>query len=122
MAVIVLLIGVLIAGIGIAILSSPARLRRLLHWFLESKNLYAVAAIRVIAGVLFILAAPETRLPMLIQVLGILFILAGVAIPLLGTERVDRLAGWWLARSDSILRLWALVTIAFGGLIVWCAL
>lgn len=122
LASVVFLIGTVIVGIGAAILISPAQLRHTLHWFLERKNLYIVAAIRIIVGVLFILAAPETRLPLFIQVLGVLFVLAGVAILLLGTERIDRMAEWWLARRDNVLRMGALLAVALGGVIVWCAL
>lgn len=80
-----------------------------------------MAGIRILTGVVFLLAAPDTRMPTLIRVLGGLFILAGVTIPLLGAEQIDKLAGWWLARSDNVLRFWALVAMVFGGLIVWAA-
>ncbi|ADE15088.1 conserved hypothetical protein [Nitrosococcus halophilus Nc 4] len=121
MIMIVLLIGILITGMGVAVLISPARLRWLLDWFLERKNFYWVAAIRIITGGVFILAAPETRMPTLILTLGVLFIAAGITILFLGKERIDRLAAWWLTQSNSILRLWALAAMAFGGLIIWCA-
>jgi len=122
MSIVVAIIGLLIFLIGVAILISPATLRRLIHHFLKKEWLYGVTALRIIFGILFIIAAPDTRAPTFILVLGIIFILAGVAIPLTGTERIHRMAKWWLERSDTTLRLWAIVSVILGAVILWCGL
>jgi hypothetical protein len=54
--------------------------------------------------------------------MGILFIAAGVGIPFIGSARIDRLATWWLAKPDRVLRVWAVAAGALGGVFVWCGL
>ncbi len=121
MSIVVAIIGLLIFLIGLAVLISPTTLRWLRHrHFLKKEWLYAATALRIVIGVLFIIAVPDTRAPTFILVLGIIFIIAGVAIPLSGTERIEQMAEWWLKRSDAILRLWAIVSVILGSAILWC--
>lgn len=122
MRIVVLILGFIIFGIGIVVLISPSNLKKMIHVFLAKKWLSFATMIRILFGILFLLAASETRAPFFVLTLGILFILAGVVIPLLGTARIERLAHWWLGRSDGILRLWALFSIAFGAAILWSGL
>ena len=76
-------------------------------------------AIRIVIGILFLVAAPDTHAPSVVRVLGITFILAGAAIPIIGVARIERLVRWWLARSESTFRLWAIVVAGFGMIIMW---
>lgn len=122
MRIVVLIVGFIIFGIGIVVLISPSNLKKMLHIFLTKKWLSFVTMIRILLGILFLLAASETRAPSFVLALGILFILAGVVIPLMGAARIERLAHWWLERSDGILQLWALLSVAFGAAILWSGL
>ena len=119
MSFLVVLIGLLIFGIGVGILFSPATLRQILHNFLLKKWLVPATLLRVIMGIIFLIAAPSTRSPIFMYILGIVFILAGVSIPLLGTEKIERLANWWMERSDTILRVWAAIATVLGIAILW---
>ena len=121
-SIIVLAIGLIIIVIGLAVLVKPARLKDLLYILLEKDWFRMVAALRVIIGVLFLFAAGGTRSPIFVSVMGILFILAGVLIPILGRTRLRSLANWWVKRRDLVLRLWALVALALGGVLVWVVL
>jgi hypothetical protein len=122
MKIIVLFIGIFILVVGIAILISPAALRQLLHKFLEKRWLPYATALRIIVGVIFVFAAPQTKMPQIIWGLGILFILAGIIIPLLGAKRIEGVANWWLGMPDVVLRLWAVLAGILGILIAWAAL
>jgi len=117
-SIIVLAIGLIVIVIGLAVLLKPARLKDLLYILLEKDWFRIVAALRVIIGVLFLFAAGGTRSPIFVSVRGILFILAGVLIPILGPARLRSLTSWWMKRRDLVLRLWALVALALGGVLV----
>ncbi len=119
MSFLVILIGLLIFGIGVGILFSPATLRQILNNFLLKKWLVPATLLRIFIGIIFLIAAPSTRWPIFIHILGIVFILAGVSIPLLGTEKIERLANWWMERSDAILRVWAAIAAVLGIAILW---
>jgi hypothetical protein len=119
MAAIVVIVGLIILGIGILVLISPASLKEVLRIFLAKQWWYFASVIRILVGILFILAASETGAPLFVLMVGILFILGGVALPLMGVARIERLTSWWLKRSDVTLRLWALFAFAFGAAILW---
>ena len=119
MSLIVVLVGLLMIGTAIALLLSPGGLKSFIHKILGPRWLPLVSALRIAVGLLFVLAAPHTRLPMLIWLFGIVAIVAGIIILFLGSTRTQLIANWWLKRSDSALRLWALVALLFGALLVW---
>lgn len=75
--------------------------------------------IRVLLGTVLILLAPESRLPLLYLVLGWAAIIAAVALPLAGRERVGRLIGWATGLSPLALRAWCLLGVAFGLLVAY---
>ncbi len=56
---------------------------------------------------------------MFVTVVGVLMIMAGLAIPLLGKARLKALVAWWLLKPDSIIRVPALIAIALGAGLVW---
>jgi hypothetical protein len=122
MSVVVVIFGLFMLGMGCAILLSPERLKKGLRIFLDEQGFWLATGIRIVVGILFLLAASETRAPSFITAMGILFILAGVAIPFIGRERIERLANWWMERPDGVLRIWALAAGALGGVFVWCGL
>lgn len=118
MLYVVMVVGFLILIIGLAVLVAPSVLKKTLKIFLEKKWLPAASIIRIVIGVLFLFAAPETKAPQFIFVLGIIFILAGIILPFIGAKRIERFAEWWLKSSDLIIRLWAILAIIFGILII----
>jgi uncharacterized protein YjeT (DUF2065 family) len=109
-------------GMAAAILVSPERLKKGLRIFLDEKEFWLATGIRIVVGVLFLMAASGTRAPSFITAVGILFIVAGVAIPFIGRARIERLANWWLDKPDGVLRTWAVAAGALGGVFVWCGL
>jgi hypothetical protein len=71
-------------------------------------------------GVLWWLA-DELRHPHVMRVLAAIAIFAAVMLLIMGRERLDRLIGWWLSRSDGLLRVSALFAAAFGVFLVYVA-
>ena len=113
------LLGVMIVAMGLAALMAPGTLKRLLRHLTEAGRFYIVAVLRFVIGVLFLLAAGSTRLPIFVTAVGVLSIAAGLLMPVLGAARLKAIVDWWLARGDIVLRLWGLVACAFGLLLVW---
>jgi hypothetical protein len=122
MSSLVALIGLLILMIGLAVVISPATFRVVLRRFLEGRWLYWASGVRVLVGTVLVLAASSTGFPGLVRALGVILIAAGVSIPLLGEERVDRMAGCWLRRSDWIVRGWGALASVLGALLAWAGL
>ena len=56
-----------------------------------------------------------------ILVLGILGLVKGIVILTLGQEKMKSMLKWWQGRSLLVLRLIALIAIAFGALLLYSA-
>ena len=74
---------------------------------------------RVVLGVVFLVVAPDCRLPLVVQIVGVVSLVAAFGILALGRKRLDAFIGWWLRRSPALFRLWASAAIAFGTLLVY---
>ena len=82
-------------------------------------GLYAIAALRVALGLAFILAAPRSRAPRPLRILGALVIIAGLTTPWFGVARSHALLDWWAGAGRPYLRLAAAAAMAIGGLLVY---
>jgi hypothetical protein len=122
MSLVVSISGLFMLGMAAAILIAPERLKRLLRVFVDKQGFGLAAGIRILVGILFLVAASETRAPSFVTAMGILFLLAGVAIPFIGAARIERLASWWLERPDWVLMVWAVGAGALGAGLVWSGL
>ncbi len=122
MSVLVLLIGFLVLCIGIIALLSPTSVRPLVIRAIEERWLYWISGIRVLIGGVLVLASSATRMPGFILAIGVLFIVAGVSAPLIGEERVARLADWWCRQSNMVISVWGAVTAALGAVIMLASL
>lgn len=115
----VVLIALLMVTLGIAIMINPEGFRHGFYWFLDPRNIYPVAAIRIAAGVAFIFASPYLFLPTLIAGLGVVFIAAGIVVPCLGRARLEAMEQWWLTVPTRVLRTWGFVSTVGGALVLW---
>ncbi len=122
MAPFVAAIGAIMLLVSAAILVAPSSLKQLLSIFAKKGVLHVAVALRVAIGVVFIIAAPDTRWPTFVGIVGVVVILAGMALVFIGTQRVERFVVWWLDKPDGVLRSWAVLGGAFGALILLAGL
>lgn len=100
----------------------PARLADFVTRFGSQSGLWIAAGIRLVFGLALWFAAPASRAPLLLQVLGVLALVAALVLPLLGVERFKRLIDWWTALSPNAMRLNSLFAVAVGATILWALL
>lgn len=114
----VLLFGLLIAamsGLGVV---APDRLISLLSS--ARPNLLEIGVgVRVVMGVVFILAAPSCRHPLVIEIFGWFALFAAAIMLAAGRERVARMLDWWLKRPAVLIRFWCVFGVAFGAYLVF---
>jgi hypothetical protein len=116
-------LGLLVFALGALGVARPRGLLQLVERPWRSRaGLYLAVAFRAVLGVALIAAASSTRYPWAIGAIGVLALVAAVAIPLLGYERCRRFVEWWLARSGGFVRATALAACAFGAFLVYAAL
>lgn len=114
-----LVLSLLVAGVGALGVAAPARLLDLVRRFQTPRGLYFAAAIRVIFGVALFLAAPASRAPGVIRILGAFTAAVGLVTPAFGLARYRRLLDWWSSRGEGFVRAWAAVALVFGLLLVY---
>ncbi|MDP2471373.1 MAG: hypothetical protein Q8W45_01760 [Candidatus Palauibacterales bacterium] len=116
---IVLAFGWLVAGFGGWVIVQPDGLVDLAEVFLRPERLWLVVAIRLAVGVFMWIAAPVSRMPRTLRALGALIFVSGVAIPIVGLGSIQAIAEWGAGLRPIALRIAGLITVGFGGFIVW---
>jgi hypothetical protein len=119
MAWIVVAIGAAIGLLCLFLLLRPAALAPLLRRVFHTGSLYGVALLRLLAGAALIAAAGATAHPLLVELLGWLFVLAGLGLVVIPVRPLRRLADRFGDLSPLWLRCWLLAGLAFGGLLVY---
>ena len=121
MVILVKAIGALIAIIGLVFILVPNGIKKAFDFFTTGKKIYMVGILRIIFGIVFLLAASQCRWPEVIRVLGIFFIIAGSFIFILGIRKVKSVIEWWGKKPLLVLRLLSIFALAFGALIIYAA-
>lgn len=119
MIILIRSIGFFVIFLGVTVLVSPRFLKEMIAFTKEGKRLYFSIVIKSSCGLAFFLASPQCRLEEVIRVLGLLYLVAPIAVLPLGLEKLKRYCEWWERRPVLVFRLWAVVTTALGGLIVY---
>ncbi len=97
----------------------PSRIVAFATRWANQRGLWVAALLRIAFGAALWFAAPASRAPLLLQVLGILTFLAGVSLPMIGLDRFTKLIEWSVERPPIVVRLWCLFGIGLGGAILW---
>ena len=119
MAVIALVLSLFVAALGVLGIGSPSRLLGVVRRFQTPAGLYFAAAIRLLMGVVLFFAAPASRAPEVLRILGVVIIVAGLITPFFGLERFRRFLDWWVAKGASFVRAWAAFAFVFGLLLAY---
>ena len=82
-------------------------------------GLYVIAVLRIAIGLMFVLAAPASRAPRTLRVLGLIVIIAGLTTPWFGVARSLAVLNWLSSAGPLVMRLDAVVGMALGGLLVY---
>jgi len=114
MTLVALIICLLTSAFGALGIASPSRLLGVVRHFQTPMGLYFAAGVRVLLGVALLFAAPTSRAPGLIHILGVVIIVIGVITLFFGLERFRRLLDWWSAQGSAFVRGWAVLALVFG--------
>jgi len=112
---IVALFGIAITLLGILGLVRPTSLLRFVQRPWKSQmGLYLNIGIRVVFGLVLLMAASGSRFPEAFRILGIISLVAAVVAPFIGLARLQGFVQWWTSRSPGFIRGWSLVAAGFG--------
>ena len=74
------------------------------------------SALPIIAGILFLIAAPITGARLFITILGVLSLVKGFYF-ILVPEKAKKMMDWWLNAKDSLYKIWGVAVLIFGVLV-----
>lgn len=104
---------------GLLGLSMPDPFVGLVGAFQVPPVLYIAAVVRVAIGVILVLAAPRSRTPLALRVIGWIIFAGGVLTPIIGVAFAESILAWWKQGGPSIVRMWAGVALLLGTFIVY---
>jgi hypothetical protein len=112
-------VGALIAVAGLTLIVVPVIVPWLALHPLTLFELFASAIIRIAIGILFISAARTARIPWLLQLLGGIAIVAGVATLFIGVDRARAIAEWMSQQGVGVVRVFGLLPLLLGVLVIY---
>jgi hypothetical protein len=123
MRIVILLVALLAIVGGVVGVVSPDSLTALRRQYVATPiGPYAVGAVRVAIGLLFILFARASRAPKSLRALGAVVciqgLVQGVAFSFVGLERARTILEWEAAHP-ALLRVGALIALATGGFVAY---
>ncbi|MEO6059401.1 MAG: hypothetical protein ABIQ05_05495 [Candidatus Limnocylindria bacterium] len=117
-SVVVMLLGLYLAGFAIVSLSSPARAQRFLGGLASSAFAhYLELLLRFIAGGALLLAAPQMLFSAFFVIVGWVLIVTTVGLLAIPWQWHHRFAKWAVPNATANLRLVAIASFAFGGVV-----
>jgi hypothetical protein len=111
-------VGVLIVLVGLVGVIVPNEITAIGHYVVTRNGLYIVAVLRICIGIVFILAAPASRMPRTVRIIGGIVLIAGIITPLFGVDRSRAVLDWWISQSSIFMRLAGVMAIAAGAFII----
>jgi hypothetical protein len=121
MLTLAMVVGVAFMLAGVVVAVSPERLFSVADWA-SRRGRYIAVALRVVTGLVLILAAPASRSPTGFRVIGALMLLAGLVIALVPNDRWAEFIRWWTGEHRALYRASSLVAIVLGAFIAYAAL
>jgi hypothetical protein len=122
MRALTIVLGLVLAGIGLVGIVAPSVLLDLGRSLDTVTGLYIVAAVRIAFGALLLGIAGRSRLPTALRIIGAFLIVAGIATPLFGVERTRAIVDWWSAQGPAFVRAMAGLAVAFGIFFIYAVM
>lgn len=97
----------------------PSVLTSFVRGFMAGPGLWVAVVARLILALLLWFSAPLSHTPVTFQVLAIIALIAAIALPIIGTQRILKLLDWVVSWRQSVIRLWSLLGVGFGGFLLW---
>lgn len=119
----IVLFGLLIAGIGLAMTTTPQVVIDGLKKQVDRPALRIIAVgARLLLGGVLIVYAPHSNYPLTLHILGWLSLIAALGLLIIGASRFRRLIEWGIGVAQSYARLVGVIVVAFGAFLVHAVL
>ena len=118
--IVVLALGAIICALSLWGFIAPEKLWKMINGVMEKDWAIHIAVImRLLLGAALIIAAPQSRFPVAMEVLGWIAIVAAIAILFMGRDRMKKFIAWFQRKTNTMVRVWLVFGIAFGAFLVY---
>ena len=118
--IVVLALGVIVCALSVWGMVAPDKLWKLVNGAMEKNwGIYVAVVARLLLGAALIVVAPESRFPLVFEILGWFAIVAAVIMLFAGRVRLRRFVAWFEQCSQAMIRVWLLFGFAFGAFLVY---
>jgi len=100
---------------------NPSVLFSLIDRFANIPGYAAAIFMRVVLGIVAILAAPDSLSPVFLQVIGVIAIAAAVGLLLIGISGYKKLIGWVKELGPALHRMALMLGLLFGTALIWAS-
>jgi len=121
MVILVKLLGIIIVVFGVIYLLNPKMMKPYMAFWKKGKRLYMGAALSLLIGIIFLLAASQCRWRGFIVAFGILSVAKGIWLFVISQEKAISILDWWAKRPIAFLRVHALFALVVGALLIYSA-
>ena len=111
------LIGIIITVFGLTIFAMPAFTEKVFAFFTKGKRIYLAGVIRSFTGLVLLLAASRSLVPIAAIALGIMFLTSGIVVFAADLEKMKSFIEHYRGMPGLVLRLFGLVAASLGILI-----
>ena len=116
------LVGIFVAVMGILIIIFPSMIKKFIEFVKANENMiYVGGVIRILFGVIMFIAASNTRMPALIVIFGLIFLITGILAFTLGVDRCNKWLDMVYTKTDNVIRVFAAIAVIYGALIIYAA-
>jgi hypothetical protein len=122
MTALALILCAFVAVMGVLAIFFPGRANNMARLFADKTGLWVATAIRAVLGLGLLAAAEDSKVPMLLRILGLIILIVAIMVPILGLDRHRRMIDWWLATNRTIQIVWGAAAFALGAFLIYAIL
>ena len=113
------LIGMVILAFGAVYLVKPSIIKQATGFWFKGQRIYLGAILNFLIGIIFLVSASKCTIGWFIILIGILSLAKGIVIFAGGKDKMKSLTEVITRKPAKTLRVFAIVTIALGALIIY---
>lgn len=123
MTISILIFSGMILVAGFLLLINPAIVFGFLQRNIENSATHLIAVVvRLVIGMLLIVQSGTSRFPSIIEALGWVFVVAAFSLAVIGKVKFRRMMSWVLINLKSFGRVAGIISIGFGGYLLFAFL
>ncbi|MBU3959211.1 MAG: hypothetical protein KKE91_05090 [Candidatus Omnitrophica bacterium] len=117
--ILVRLLALAILVIGVWFLINPKMMNNYAAFWKKDKRLRIGGVINLIFGIIFLMAASQCKVAIVIIIMGFIALVKGIMLFVLGPEKAKAMIAKWENKPAGTVRAFAVIPILIGSLLMW---